>query len=297
MAAWGRHLSGKREDILSALNATHDFSQQIEDSWGEAESAWRLAGAHLEIGNYGHALELALRAADLARTVGQPTMLELALATLGSVQRKIMALSPAQQTLEAALGEISESSPPGYVDWPLGELCAVKAMTGNWDEAFALARKALGVRNERGLPPIGLTGWYETEALLRGGARDQVKAELERQEALGGANKRMQMSRLSSLALLAEWDGEHDLAGTYWNAAADLSRQMGLTGEEWVILGRLADAYDMQRDAEKAQRAQEAAAEILLRLVHTIDDEELRQGFLSAQAVRSILESSRGSTD
>jgi hypothetical protein len=219
-------------------------------------------------------------------------MVELAVATLGTVERKIMALSTAQQTLEAALGEISESSPPGYVDWLLGELCAVNAMTGNWDEAFSHSSRALGVRNEHRLPPIGLTGWQETEALLRGGARDEIGAELERLKVFAEANKRIRLSRLCSLAVLAEWDGEHDLPGTRWNRAASLAREVGLPGEEWAILARLADAYDKQGDGEKAQRAREAAAGILLQLANTIDDEQLRRGFLSAQAVRSILDSS-----
>ncbi len=292
LSAWSRLLSGEQNDSLATLRAAYAFSRQIENSWGEAESAWRLAGAYLETGDYGHAIQLAERAAELARIVGQPTMVELALATLGTIQRKIMAFSSAKKTLEEVVGEISKGNSAGYEDWPLGELCAVHGMAGDWDRALVPAMRALQVRSERGLPPMGLTGWYETEALLRGAHKDQVIAELERLEGFSAANKRQHIPLLCSLAVLAEWDGHLNQAVIRWNAAAISAREIGLPGEEWPILARLARAYDRQNDRGKALDARKAAAEIILHLANTIDIEELRRGFLSADVVRSLLASS-----
>jgi tetratricopeptide (TPR) repeat protein len=289
LSAWSQLLSGRLEDPLAALRTTHAFSQQIADSWGEAESAWRLAGAYLELGNYGQAIELAARAAELARIVGQPTMVELSLTTLGTVQRRIMAFSAAKKTLEEILEEIGKSGSAGYEDWPFGELCAVHAMTGDWDQALPFAMRALQVRKERGLTPMGLTGWHETEALLRGAQKEEAVAELDRLEGFAAANKRLRLSLLCSRGIVAEWDRQLDQAVIHWNAAATLAREIRLPGEEWPILARLAGAYDKQGDHNNAREARKAAAAIILHLADTIDNEELREGFISADVVRSIL--------
>lgn len=55
---------------------------------------------------------------------------------------------------------------------------------------------------------MGLAGWYETEALLRGGDGEMGRAEGERPGRVVEDNVRFQLPWLRSRAVLAPWDGE-----------------------------------------------------------------------------------------
>jgi hypothetical protein len=150
-------------------------------------------------------------------------------------------------------------------------------------------------RGDEPLLPMGLTGWYETEALLRGGDGDLARAEVERLGEIVGNNQRYRLPLLRSLAVLAQWEGDTDQAITRLQAAAVLAREMGLPGEEWSILGALGELYADLGDQAEAQRAWTTSADIILDLARTIDEEDLRAGFLTAGPVRPILE--RGQTE
>jgi tetratricopeptide (TPR) repeat protein len=139
---------------------------------------------------------------------------------------------------------------------------------------------------------MALTGWYETEALLRGGDSDLARAEVARLDQIVGNNKRYRLPLLRSLAVLAQWDGDTAQAIKHLQAAATLAQEIGLPGGEWSILGALGLLYADQGDQAQAQQAWQASADIILRLAETIDEEDLRAGFLAAEPVRSILEAS-----
>ena len=59
-----------------------------------------------------------------------------------------------------------------------------------------------------------------------------------------------------------------------------------MPGEEWSIWTALAGFYEDLGDHAEAQEAWKASAAIILRLAETIDDTDIRAGFLTAQAVQ-----------
>jgi tetratricopeptide (TPR) repeat protein len=201
-----------------------------------------------------------------------------------------MALEPAQETLLEVLVELTEEGLPGIRDLPPAELCALQALAGDWDQAYGYARQTLHSRGDEPLLPIALIGWYEIEALLRGGDSDLARAEVERLSKIVGNNMRYRLPLLRSQAVLAQWDGDTDRAITHLQAALALAQEIGLPGEEWPILGALGALYMDQGDPTKAQQSYKDSAAIILRLAETIDEEDLRAGFLAAGPVRSILE-------
>jgi tetratricopeptide (TPR) repeat protein len=289
VAGWSQMYSGRPRDSLATLRETLAFSQQIENLWGEAECAYRLAHTRLELGHYGEAIRLARQAVKQARMVGMPTMVLLALSSWGAVQRTVMALESARETLLEALAESTQKGLTGFGDWALAELCALHALAGEWGQAHVYARQRLEFRRDESLLPMGLTGWYETEALLRGGDGNLARAEVERLAEILGNNRRYRLPWLRSLAVLAQWDGDTHQAITRLQAAAALAQEIGLPGEESSILGALGALYAGQGDQAEAQRAWKAAAGIILRLADTIDEEGLRAGFLAAEAIQPIL--------
>lgn len=290
MVGWSQILSGRLQDSLVRLQEAFDFSQQIENLWGQAESGWRLALTRLELGHYGQAIRLARQAVEQARAVGMPTMVLLALSTWGTVQRTVMALGSGRDTLLEVLIPSTEKGVTGFRDWPLAELCALHAASGDWNQAHLYARQILQSRQDESLLPMGLSGWYETEALLRGGDDDLARAEVDRQGKIVGNNKRFRLPWLRSLAVLAHWDGDPDQAIIQLQAAAALAREIGLPGEEWSILAALGKMYADQGDQTQAQLARNASSSIIFDLAETIDEEVLRTGFLAAAPVRAIVE-------
>ena len=81
-------------------------------------------------------------------------------------------------------------------------------------------------------------------------------------------------------------------AVTHLENALALAQEIGLPGEEWLILGELGKLYGALGEDEKVRTAYEEAGVIIRRLAETIDDAGLREGFLTAVPIRSILERS-----
>ena len=290
VAGWSKIYTGRARDSLDSLRETFAFSRQLENVWGEAECAWRMALAQLELGSYGQAITLARQAVEQARTVGYPTMVVMTQSTLGAVQRTLMALEPARETLGEVLEETGEKGWAGFADWPLAELCALHASARDWDQAHVYARRILESREDESLLPMGLSGWYEIHALLYGGDGEIARAEVERLDKIVGNNRRFRIPLLRSRALLSQWNGDPHETIQHLQAARALAQEMGLPGEEWSILSALGDMYAEEGDQTRAQQVWQGAGDIVRDLAESIDDEELRSGFLAAESVRPILE-------
>ncbi len=289
MVGMSQMFSGRPRDSLATLQETLAFSQQIENLWGEADCAWKLAHTWLELGHYGQAISLGRQAVRQTRQVGPPFMGVLARSTWGIVQRTIMALESARETLLEVSVKFTKQGMIGWTDLAPAELCALHAIAGDWGQATSYARQAMHSRGDEPLLPVGLTGWYETEALLRGGDCDLARAEVERLSKIVGNNQRYRLPLLRSQAVLAQWDGDTDQVMTQLQAALALAQEIGLPGEEWPILGALGAMYADKGDPAKAQQSYKDSAAIILRLAETIDEEDLRACFLAAGPVRSVL--------
>lgn len=287
--------TGRPREGLATLQESFAFSQEIDNLWGMADCGWQLALALLEVGDYGQAINVARQAVKHAEGVPVPVMTEMCLLAWGIVQRTIMVLDDSPLEIQSALlASLLPKGMPNTTDWISAELCAIYALRGDWEQAHAHARQTVTLRSEASLPPMDLIFYYETEALLRGGDGDLARRELERIADLIGDNRRSQLPLLRSRAVLAQWDGDLDRATVHLQAALALAQQIGLPGEEWPILGALGGLYVEQGEAAQAQQASQEAAIIIHRLAETIDEAELRAGFLTAGPVRFVLEISEG---
>lgn len=282
--------TGRSRESLATLQQTFEFLQRIENLWGEVECARLLALTWLELGQYGQATSMARHGIEQARNMGQQmAMVDLALTVWATIQRAMMALDAARETLLAVWAEASTRGLVGFVkDWILSELCAGYALLGDWVQAYNYAVQRLQASEDQSLLPMGFTGWYETEALLRGGAGDLARAEVNRLAGIVGTNKRYRLILLRSQAVLAEWDGDAAQATSHREGALALAQEMELPGEAWPILGELGRLYAEHGEHTQARQAYQEAATIIRRLAATIDDANLREGFLAAGPVQSI---------
>lgn len=291
---FGQLLSGKPQEALVTFAETAVFSQHIENLWGEGECAWKLAFTHLELGHYGQAIQLAKAGVEMNRKLGISSAIDLSLIIESMVQRKTMCLEAAQATLLVTVAAAETRQIIEIIfDWTLAELCAVHALTGNWGQASAYAQQRLQMREDDSLLPMSLSSWYDTEALLRNGQGELARAEVERVAAVVGENRRFRLPLLRSQAVLAQGDGDVAQAISHLEAALALAQEMGLPGEAWPILGELGRLYAERGEEAQARKAYGEAGVIIRRLAETIDDEGVREGFMTAVSVRSVLEASK----
>ena len=286
--------AGYPQKMVEGLQKTFAFYQQIENLWGEAETARMLAQGHLELGHYGQAIRLARQGVEQARKMDVTAMVYIALLASATVQRAMMALDTAQEALQEVLREDSKQEIIGFAkDWVLSELCTLHAVAGEWNQAASYAKQRLQSRGDESMLSMGLTGWYEIEALLRGGDSDLARVEVRQLSEIVGDNRRYRLILHRSRAVLAQWDGDEAQAIVHLEAALALAREMGLPGEEWPILGELGGLYADLGEMVKAREAYGEAGVIIRRLAETIDDEGLREGFETAVSIQSILEKSQ----
>lgn len=281
--------SGNPAASLATLQETFAFSRRIENVMGEADCAWILARAHLECGDYGQAIKLAQQAVSQTQAIGHAVLQTMARAAWGIVQRTVLDRA-AETTLLDLLAQATAEAGSGWTD-PIPELCALYASVGDWAQAYRYARQIRHpLHEDEPLLPFNLTGWYETEALLRGGDGDLARAGVVRLSEAAGGNRRYRLIVLRSQAVLAQWDGEAAQALSHLEDALTLAREIDLPGEAWPILGELGKLYAALGEDEQAREAYGEAGIIIRRLAETIDDKELREGFVTAVAIHAILE-------
>ena len=291
---WAQMINGRARESLPILQDAYASAQQIESLWDETQSGQSLALNHLELGDYGQALKLADHVEMLSQQAPIPTIKTMSRIFWGAVQRTVMSLEAAKESLTVTLEGLLTTEMPNITDWFATELCTIYALGDEWDEAHRYAKLAVGLRDEISLPPISFTGWFETEALLRGGDGELARADIECIAEMMGTHKRYQLPLLKSRAVLAQWDGDVGQAIVHLEVALALAQEMSLPGEEWPILGELGKLYRELGEDEKAREAYREASVIIRRLADTIEDEGLREGFVTAVPVRSILALSEG---
>ncbi len=282
--------NGRPDESLKTQNTAYAFFRQVDHGWEQADTARFLAMTQIELGQYGQAVRLATEAVELARKIEHPHATSL-LATLGLAHRHILSLDVAQDAYATLKGAVDKGE--AFYPFPdeiAAEQCAIHALRGEWEQAHGYAKEVLAFHAGGSLPPMGKTGWFDTEALLRGGDGDLARTEVARLDKAMGENRRYRLPLLRSRAVLAQWDGAPEQAIFHLEAALALAREIGLPGEEWPICASLGALYVEQAEDAKAQQSYRQAAALIRRLAETIDDPDYRAGFLTAAPVRSVLE-------
>ena len=284
--AYGRILQGRlREGIKTAREALAESRELHERA--EAMGSLALGLGLLEIGEYEEGLELCRQETELARKTQNALLLWYNLNHLGRAYKALMDLEKARRVYEEAL-QLRGPLGPRYEMFSSFKLCAVAALSGDWQEAYAHALRVHEGRTSFDVTD-GLYLYHEAEALLRGGderlAREKVRRFADRAET----NERNRISYLRSLAVLSEWEGNTQRAIDHLHEAQTLAEKIGLPGELWQIQSRIGELHERCGEADEAREAFSQAAQTLRDLAAKIKDEGLREGFLAAPRVRRVL--------
>jgi hypothetical protein len=252
LAAHARLKLGRPQEAMETARAARAISREIHNDWGQMNSAHFLTLALLDLDRRDEVLEVALAGAALASATSAPLMRVLAYVALGVAQRAVHALDAARATHQDAMALVDEmGAPPFLTDRVAAELCADCAMAGDWSAALAYAQRALAARDGTFLAG-GLTRWYETEALLRGGRVEEAQADVARFGALIPERGRHRIAYLRCQAVLAEGEGALDQAAGYLRAARALAAEMEVAGEIGPLDAALARTL-AQRQATGAE--------------------------------------------
>jgi tetratricopeptide (TPR) repeat protein len=248
----------------------------------ETMSLWALGLGLQEAGAYEEALSLAIRGTKRAREVRYTFLLAANLGRLGDVHVALLNLEEARAAYEETvdLGH--------YTTFSYARLCVLAALSEDWKDAHAHARRA----HEVGMffiPLLSIHLHHEVEALLRGGDEELAREEAHSLAERARTNERDRMAYLRSLAVLSEWKGDTTRAIDQLEEAEALAEEIGLPGQLWQIGARIGELHERRGEVGEAREAFFRAAQTLRDLAAKIKDEGLREGFLAASQVRRVL--------
>ena len=284
--AYDRILQGHLREGIDIARLSLDVSRELHER-AEATGSLALGLGLVEIGEYEKGLERCRRGTELARKLPNPFLLWLNLTHLGWAYEAMLAFEEARKIHEEALNLRGALGPQCERSSSI-RLCAVAALSEHWEDAYTHAKRAHQGRTS--LDVLGsLSLHYEVEALLRGGDERSAREEVRQFAERGEVNERERVAYLRSLAVLSEFEGDTQRAMDYLHEAHILAEKIGLPGELWQIRSKIGELHERRGEAEQAREAFSGAAQTLRMLEQKIEDEELRERFLSAPRVRRVL--------
>ena len=286
--AHGLFMTGEPAQAVRRMRGHPGLTDELGDREIHRANVFSMALALIETGGYEEALAIAREGLAAARSVGYAPRLWLNLQSLGDALRALFRLREAGEVYREMAGVIF---PPEYRALVHSKLCAVAALAGDWEEAHAEALRAARLRDEA--PVQGTEALHrhlEVEALLRGGSEHLAREQLERFGGAVGENRRLRLAHLRALAVLSRWDGDGAAALEHLREARGLAGEIGLPGELWQIEASLGELHGELGNGAEARSSFFRAAGMVRRLADRIGDRDLRERYLSAPPVRSVLD-------
>jgi len=284
--AYDRILQGRLREGVQIAREALSITRELPER-AETYGSWALGIGLVESGEYEEALDLSRRGAELARELQNVFLLWHNLDYLGRAHEALLDLDEARRVYEEAL-KLGGALGPQYEVYSSAKLCAVAALSEDWEEAYGHALKAQEARTFFDMLR-GLYLYHEVEALIRGGDERLAREEVYRFAERAQTNERERIAYLRSLAVLSEFEGDTNRAIEHLHEARALAEKIELPKELWQIQARVGDLHERLEEASEAREAFSLAAQTLRMLAGKIRDEELRERFLSAPQVRRVL--------
>jgi len=284
--AYDRILQGRPREGIKIAREALAKSRELHER-AEAMGSWALGLGLVEIGEYEEGLELCRRGTELARKLPNVFLLWLNLNHLGQAYEALLDLEKARMVYEEEL-QLRGPLGPRYRVFSHFRLCAVAALSGNWEEAYAHVLRAheAGISFNR---PDCVYLYHEVEALLRAGDERLAREEVRRFSERAKANERDRISYLRALSVMGEWQGNTRRAIDHLRQAEKLAEKVGLPGELWQIQSRIGRLHERLGQIGEARAVFSRAVQTLRRLAEKIGDDELKKDFLAAPEVRRVL--------
>ncbi|MEM7798392.1 MAG: AAA family ATPase [Chloroflexota bacterium] len=283
-------MCGRLQESLVKLEEVIAFVKQHDLSWRMVSYTWMLGMTLNELGRYGEAYQLMMSVHTEAQEVDFPPDLLLTELIKGIIERNLMVFEAAEEGFLICLKMINAGPDAGWIkEWVWAELTAYYALTNQWEAGYPYAREMVQATLDRSQLQNNLSFWLDIKTLLQNGDDALARAALEQYPSLVGEIPRAQFGLLRAQAVLARWDGQDTEAISYLEAALEIAREYELISHTWTLLAELGKLYADQGAMEKGQKAFKAAADIIHQIANGIKDEALKNGFLSAEPIQSVL--------
>jgi DNA-binding SARP family transcriptional activator len=286
--AYDRILQGHLREGIDIARLSLDISRELHER-AEATGSWALGLGLVDIGEYEEGLERCRRGTELARKAQNPVVLWHNLDHLGRAYEALLDLKNARSAYEEALG-LRGVLGPQYEVFSSTRLCAVAALSEDWEEACAHAKRAQQGSTSFYVSEVFFVYYHEVEALLRGGGERSAREAVRRLAERAKANERDRIAYLRCLAVLSEFEGDTQRALDRLRGAEALAEKIGLPGELWQIQCKIGELHERRGDEGEAREGFSLAAQTLRMLAQKIGDEDLRERFLSAPQACRVLE-------
>ena len=270
--------AGRPRAALRVAQRAHETATAIENTWGQANTAFNMAQALFECGRWGEALKAAEAAVAVAEQ-HELFMLPTILMVRGAIYRALMAVDKALADHRRARDVCLDGPNPSLALMLALDLCADYAAAGLWQEARRYARET---RSAAGWPWMfaALNYWRVVETWLRTEDVAEARTATEQFGARVGDNARYTIPYRRSLALLAEHDGRLEEATGHLQQAISAARRLDLPGELWSLQAASDRLYQKMGEASLAGEARTVAQSLARDLATTLPA-ELRQRFLT----------------
>lgn len=298
MVAWGKgmvdgpdHAFGPTGALQKHWRQAAELSDMIDTDYARAQMGAQAVGLAMA-GEYEDAIGKASRGLEAARSLGHPQLVFVGLVGLGDAHRGVFALDAARSAYLDMFGWVYSTVLRREVH---ARLCAVAALSGEWEQAHGHALEASGLEEEIFLPLTYLHRHHDIEALLRGGDTDLVHENLRTFERrTRGQKGYFRLAYLRAEAVLARWNGDTNETLSLLYEALGQAERLGLPGETWQIAATLGETHEERGGGGPSERAFGRASVEVRRRAANIKDESLRKRYLAAPQTSRVLEKARG---
>lgn len=297
LVAWGKGLMDGPADTFGptgALRNLRRYHAELSDAMDTDYARTQLGATAMWFtmtGDYEDAIDDASRGLEAARSLGHPQLVFTNLVNLGNAHQETFALGAARSAYQEMFD---------WVYFPVlrreihARLCAVAALSGEWERAGEHALGASGLAREIFLPITHLHHHHDVEALLRGGYTDLAHENLRTfKQRTRGQRGYFRLAYLRSAAVLARWNGNTDRTLALLREALGQAERLGLPGETWQVAATLGEE---RGEGGLSERAFGQASVVIRRLAANIKDENLRERYLAVPQVSGVLEKAQDGT-
>lgn len=290
---WTQVSLGRVEESLVTLNKAYALFKQVDDKLGQLRSLNRIGIARMRQGEVDKAILAFKRSLEIGREVGdRETAIDLG--NLGECYQMLFDMEQALLYHQEGLAIAERLKLTGVAVDLCRNLGVDLYYLGRVDEGLEYLRRALALSEEIDRPDALSQALYslalaevelgEVTAAREHGQR--LKELAEKTNARGYL-----ADALHILGLCHERDGERAVAEQLWQQALFLAHETNRRMLLWQLHGALSRISNNPALKDVHNRI---AAEVIQQIAFPIEDENLKQKFLNAPAVREVLRKAAG---
>jgi tetratricopeptide (TPR) repeat protein len=285
---WTQFSLGRAEEALTNLDKAHALFKQIDDNVGQMKSSSRIGIVHMGEGALDKAITAFELSLNLSREIGNREM-AISLGNLGECYQMLFDMEQALIYHQEGLA-IAERTQLQAVKVDLSRNLGVDLFyLGRKDAGLSYLQRALSMSEEIERPDLRYQTLYSLAlAEVEQGEIDEARKHGQALRTMAEAHnaRGYQGYALHILGLCHEKEGDFVAAEQVWQQAIFLAHETNWRVLLWQLHAALSR---ISSSPALADIHNQIAAEVIQQIIYPIEDEALKQKFLSAPPVQAVL--------